>query len=212
MDQVKIGAFIQATRKELSLTQRALAERLDISDKTVSKWETGNGLPEVGLMLPLCRILGISVNELLSGERLDEKKYFENAEKNIMTLMQEKQDAKRKIALSVLVIAVTLLSGITIVLLAGIAELSVWVRCILIAIALIDVGGGIAAACILDRVAGVYECPACGERFVPDMKSYVFGPHTFTKRWLKCPKCGEKRFCRKRFANTDESKDSKQTD
>ena len=71
MDQLKIGRFIQTVRKELKFTQREVAERLHISDKTVSKWETGNGLPEVSLMLPLCGMLGISVHELLSGERLD---------------------------------------------------------------------------------------------------------------------------------------------
>lgn len=62
MEQVKIGKFIQEMRKEQSLTQRELAEKLNISDKTVSKWETGNGLPEVALMLPLCELLHISVN------------------------------------------------------------------------------------------------------------------------------------------------------
>ncbi len=72
MDQIKTGQFIKTIRKEKNLTQREVAERLSISEKTVSKWETGNGLPEVGLMLPLCELLGISVNELLSGERLDE--------------------------------------------------------------------------------------------------------------------------------------------
>ena len=76
MDQVKIGQFIKAVRKEKSLTQREVAEKLNISEKTVSKWETGNGLPEVSLMLPLCELLEISVNELLSGERLDEKRYI----------------------------------------------------------------------------------------------------------------------------------------
>ena len=72
MDQVKIGQFIKTMRKEKNFTQREVAERLNISEKTVSKWETGNGLPDINLMLPLCKLLEISVNELLSGERLDE--------------------------------------------------------------------------------------------------------------------------------------------
>ena len=99
MDQVKIGQFIKAMRKEKNLTQREVAEKLNISEKTVSKWETGNGLPEVGLMLPLCKLLEISVNELLSGARLDEKLYFEKAEQNIMSLIQERQRQKRKLLL-----------------------------------------------------------------------------------------------------------------
>ena len=71
MDQAKTGRFIAARRKELGLTQRQLAEQLSISDKTVSKWECGGGLPEVGLMLPLCGALGVTVNELLAGRRVE---------------------------------------------------------------------------------------------------------------------------------------------
>ena len=95
MDQIKIGQFIKSIRKEKNLTQREVAEKLGISEKTVSKWETGNGLPEVSLMLPLCELLEISVNELLSGDRLDEKQYFEKAEQNIMSLIEEKAEAKK---------------------------------------------------------------------------------------------------------------------
>ena len=75
MDTIKIGRFIKSLRKENSLTQREVAERLNVSEKTVSKWETGNGMPEVSIMLPLCKLFGISINEILSGERLDEKRY-----------------------------------------------------------------------------------------------------------------------------------------
>ena len=69
MNQIQIGKFIAATRKENGLTQRQLAQRLSISDKTVSKWECGKGLPEVSLLLPLCGQLHITVNDLLSGRR-----------------------------------------------------------------------------------------------------------------------------------------------
>lgn len=85
MEQVKIGKFIHEMRKEQSLTQRELAEKLNISDKTVSKWETGNGLPEVALMLPLCELLHISVNELLSGQRLDENNTLKKQKKTLWT-------------------------------------------------------------------------------------------------------------------------------
>ena len=86
MEQIKIGKFLKAIRTEKKLTQRQVAERLGISEKTVSKWETGSGLPEVSLMLPLCDLLGIGVNELLSGERLDDTRYAQRAEQNIMAL------------------------------------------------------------------------------------------------------------------------------
>ena len=89
MDQVKIGKFISQMRKEKGLTQKQLGEELLISDKTVSKWETGKGMPEVSLMLPLCEKLGINVNELLTGERIPEEDYKKKAEENIMNIMRE---------------------------------------------------------------------------------------------------------------------------
>ncbi len=71
MDQKKTGQFIAALRRNRNMTQGQLAEKLDISEKTISKWECGNGLPEVTYMETLCEILGITVNELLMGERID---------------------------------------------------------------------------------------------------------------------------------------------
>ena len=206
MDQVKTGQFIKTMRKEKNFTQREIAERLNISEKTVSKWETGNGLPEVSLMLPLCELLEISVNELLSGERLDEKRYFEKAEQNIMSLIEEKAEAKKKLIIAVIVVVITLLAGLTIVLLAGLLEMKTWLRVLLNVIAFVVIGTGIGIACVLDRDAGVYECKHCGERFMPTMKSYLFAPHTPTTRKLKCPKCGKKSYCRKRLSKSEEDK------
>ena len=92
MDQIKIGKFISETRKTLGITQRQLADALYISDKTVSKWECGKGLPEVSLMLPLCEELHITVNELLTGEKIEETEYKKKAEENMMNLVQENQE------------------------------------------------------------------------------------------------------------------------
>ena len=203
MDQVKTGRFIKALRKEKNLTQREIAESLNISEKTVSKWETGNGLPEVSLMLPLCQLLEISVNELLSGERLDEKRYFEKAEQNIMSLMEEKAEAKKKLIIAVIIVAITLLSGLTVILLSALLEMALWLRIVLAVIGVVVIGTGIGLACVLDRDAGVYECMHCGERFVPTMKAYLFAPHMPTSRKLKCPKCGKKSYCIKRLSKSE---------
>ena len=203
MDQVKTGKFIQKMRKEQQLTQRQIADKLNISDKTVSKWETGNGLPEVGLMLPLCSLLHINVNELLSGERLDEQKYQEKAEMNIMDLLKEKAEAKRKIVILIVQCIMTLLSGITLIMTASFLEMQVWVRIVLVVIAAAVMVSGIIVACVMEREAGVYECPCCGERFVPTMKEFVSGLHTFTKRKLKCPKCGKVSYCKKKLSKMD---------
>lgn len=203
MDQVKTGKFIKANRKEKNLTQREVAEKLSISEKTVSKWETGNGLPEVSLMLPLCELLGISVNELLSGERLDEKQYYNKAEENIMDLLKEKAEAKKKIIMGVIIILVTLLASTTLIVLSAALQMELWLRILLCAIAAVIIGFGIGLACVLDRDAGIYECPHCGEKFVPTMKAYVLGVHTLTKRRLKCPKCGKRSYCKKRLSKSE---------
>ena len=200
MDQVKIGQFIKSIRKEKNLTQREVAERLNISEKTVSKWETGNGLPEVSLMLPLCGLFEISVNELLSGERLDDKKYFEKAEKNIMSLIEEKAEAKKKIIIAVIVALVNLVAGLTLIIISDLFEMELWLRIVLIVVACVIIITGIGIACVLEKDAGVYECRHCGERFVPTMGAYLWGVHTITTRRLKCPKCGKKSYCKKRLS------------
>ena len=201
MDQIKIGKFIAAKRLERDLTQRQLASLLNISDKTVSKWETGNGLPEVSLMLPLCDALGISVNELLSGERLSDLSYKEKAEQNILTLIREKEENKKNILLSVAVGFITILATVTLVMVAGLAELSAGLRLLLIGIAAVIMLSGIAVAAALDLRAGTYECRRCGARFVPSSGAYVAGAHSLTTRYLKCPVCGEKSFCRRRLTH-----------
>ena len=95
MDLVKIGKFIAECRKEKELTQSQLAEELNITDKAVSKWETGKGMPDVSIMMELCDILGINVNELLSGEKLSEEKYKEKANENIVSMIKIADENKK---------------------------------------------------------------------------------------------------------------------
>ena len=199
MDQRKTGKFIAQCRKDKGLTQRQLAEAIDVSDKTVSKWECGNGLPEVSLMLPLCEILEISVNELLCGERIQASEYKNKAEVTVMELMQEKQENKKKIILSIIVCAMMLVSVVTMGLVAGLCEIEVGWRIALIVIAVAEIIVGVAVGCILDRSAGYYECPHCKTRFTPTMSAYVMGIHGFTWRRLKCPNCGKISICKKKL-------------
>ena len=196
MDQIKIGKFIALERKSKNYTQRELADKLGISDKTISKWERGNGFPEVSLLLPLCNELDITVNELLSGERLQEMDYKKKAEENMVNLVKEAQESKKKMVMSMLVAFLAIIAAVPLVVVAGMFEMQVWFRVLLIGIGIAVMVTGIAIACILDRDAGAFECPKCKERFVPDMKSYVMGPHTPTKRKLTCPKCGCTKYCK----------------
>ena len=196
MDQIKIGKFIAEERKAKKYTQRELADKLSISDKTISKWERGNGFPEVSLLLPLCNELEITVNELLSGERLQAMDYKKKAEENMVNLVKEAQESKKKIIMSAMVSVLVIVAAVPLFVVAGMFEMQVWTRVLLMGIGFVIMVMGIAIACVLDREAGAFECPECKERFVPDMKSYVMGPHTITKRKLTCPKCGCRKYCK----------------
>lgn len=95
MDAIKTGKFISEIRKELNMTQKQLADELGISDKTISKWECGKGMPDIEMIGPLCQCLHINVNELISGERLSEKNYSDYAEGNMISLMKESKEAQK---------------------------------------------------------------------------------------------------------------------
>lgn len=110
--------------------------------------------------------------------------------------MRQAQENRKKLLLSVAVAALTILAAVPLVVVAGAAALAAWQRCLLIAVGLVVAAGGIAIACVLDREAGAFECPACHARFVPELRAYIMAPHTFRKRKLRCPQCGAVRYCR----------------
>ena len=96
LNQIKIGKFIAERRKEKGLTQRQLAEQVGVSDKTVSKWETGRSMPDNSVIMDVCLILGISVNELLVGEQIPEESYIDKAEENMIELVKESEKQRQK--------------------------------------------------------------------------------------------------------------------
>ena len=199
MNQIQIGRFIAASRKAQGLTQRQLADKLGISDKTVSKWERGKALPEVGLMLPLCASLDITVNDLLSGERVSDANYQKKAEKNMMDLMKENEENKRWMLLSVICAVITVIAVCALVVIASLLEMPVIVRVALLIFAAAVAATGIGAAAVLDVKAGYYQCPHCHAVFVPTMAQYVKGLHTLSRRRLTCPDCGRTSMCRHRI-------------
>lgn len=199
MDQSKTGKFIAQERRAQNLTQRQLADKLAISDKTVSKWECGKGLPEVSLMLPLCEILQITVNDLLSGEKVAEGDYQKKAEENMMDLIRENAENKERMTLSIICGVITIIAVCALVMLASYLELPAAVRILLLVCAVLTAIAGIGAAARLEVKAGYYECPHCGTLFVPTMSDYVKGWHTLTRRRLTCPTCGKTSMCRHRI-------------
>lgn len=198
MEPTRIGRFIAERRKALGLTQRQLAEQLSVSDKAVSKWETGRGLPDVLLMPPLCAVLGITVNDLLSGERVGEGDYRKKAEENMMELMRENAENRQRLLQSIACGGVTVVAVCALVALAAFLPLPAFARVALLLLAMATAVVGIWAAATLDARAGWFECPHCKELFAPAMADYVKGLHTFTRRRLTCPHCGQTGMCRHR--------------
>lgn len=199
MDQIKIGRFIAETRKSKNLTQKQLAEKLSISDKTVSKWECGKGLPDVTIMLDLCEELQITVNDLLTGERVSKIDYQKKAEENMMNLMKENQENKKRMILSVICAVITIIATCSLVVIAAYIEMPVIARVAVIILALVTGVFGIEAAAVLEVKAGYYECPHCKALFVPTMGEYVKGYHTITRRRLTCHECGKTSMCKHRI-------------
>lgn len=199
MDQIKIGKFIAQMRKDQGLTQRQLAELLSISDKTVSKWECGKGLPEASLMLPLCEALHMTVNDLLTGEKVSPSEYQKNAEENMMGLLKENEENKKRMALSVICGVITIIAVCALVVIAAFLPLPTPARIALLILAMATAVAGIWAAAMLEVKAGYYECPHCKALFVPTMGQYVKGYHTLTRRRLTCPECGKTGMCRHRI-------------
>lgn len=199
MDQIKIGRFIAEERKAKKYTQRDLADKLCISDKTISKWERGNGFPEASLLLPLCNELEITVNELLSGERLGDADYKKKAEENMMNLIEENKENKKRMVLSMVCGVITIIAVCSLVVIASYIEMPVVARILVIVLALATAVVGIGGAAVLDVKAGYYECPHCKALFVPTMGEYVKGYHTLTKRRLTCHECGKTSMCKHRI-------------
>ena len=151
-------------------------------------------------MPPLCAALGITVNDLLSGERVGEGDYRKKAEENMMELMRENAENRQRLLQSIACGGVTVVAVCALVALAAFLPLPAFARVALLLLAMATGVAGIWAAATLDARAGWFECPHCKELFVPPMADYVKGCHTFTKRRLTCPRCGQTAMCRHRVA------------
>lgn len=199
MDQLKIGQFIAARRKDAGLTQAQLAERLSITDRAVSKWETGRALPDSAIMLDLCQILKISVNDLLSGEVVTMENYNEELEKNLMeALRQKEQSDKHLLALEWVVGIFSMIILFVPIFLAAFLPLEDWLRVVLLFSGFIPAIVGFSFALRIEQVAGYYECAHCKHRYVPDYKTVCRSAHMGRTRYMKCPRCHKKSWQKKK--------------
>lgn len=199
MDQLKIGKFIASCRKENNLTQMQLADKLGITDRAVSKWETGKAMPDSSIMLLLCDILGISVNDLLNGEVVGMENYNKEMENKLLEMVKEKEQKDKQLLtlewvigiLSCLVLFIPIMIGS----LAPIEQ--EWVRIIIAFSGFLPCFAGFFFALKIEQVAGYYECRECGHRYVPTFKAVNLAPHMGRTRKMKCPECGKKSWQKK---------------
>ena len=204
MDQIKIGKFIASCRKQQGMTQAALAEKLGISDRAVSKWETGRSLPDSGIMLELCDLLKINVNELLSGEKIMAESYDKRAEENLLAMKRQIEEKNRQMLRTEYWIALpAVLAGLVMVFVASFVAMPTWLRIALIAFALVLIFTVAFIAVGIEQKAGYYECRNCGHRYVPTYWQTNLAQHAGRTRYMKCPKCGKRSWQRKVLAKED---------
>ncbi len=192
MNLKETGAFIAKCRKEKGLTQEKLAEKLFVSEKAVSKWECGKGFPDTSLIIPLCDILGITANELLSGKKLTAEDYKQNAENNLVALkdLQEKS-AKHLLALEWVIGGMaTIFYMLSIFSAACFVENLAW-RIVLICLGFVALFIAVGFCLHIERNVGFYECTHCHHKYIPTYKAVIWSMHRGRTRYMKCPKCGK---------------------
>lgn len=190
MDQIRIGKFISACRKEQGLTQAQLGERLGITDRAVSKWETGKSMPDSSIMLELCGILDITVNELLTGERIQMEDYSKRAEENLVELKKYEEQARLLLQLEWVIGYVCTAAFLILLFTACYLVKEVIWQAVLIALAIVIFGIGMWYAMKLERNVGYYACEKCGHKYVPGMNMFWWSMHFGRTRYMKCPECG----------------------
>ena len=198
MDQIKIGKFIAEKRKEKGLTQSVLAEKLNITDRAISKWENGNCMPDVGIIPELCNILSISINDLFSGEVVDMKENEKKLEENLLEVARLKEEKdKQLLSLEIVISIISVVSFLLLLFIATYLEMELWIKITIIVIASIILALGVGHALKIEQIAGYYECKSCGHKYVPTYKSVFWAPHINRTRYMKCPKCHQKTWQKK---------------
>lgn len=198
MDQIKIGKFIADCRKNVNLTQMQLAEKLNITDRAVSKWECGKSLPDSSIMLELCEILKITVNDLLSGEEISMENNDQKNEQLLLDMAKELEKKSKTIWNAMWTIMTVSFIG----LIGGLAIIAFFMPegpWMLVAILTLCVIFLIPCfyALKLEVSVGAYKCKNCGHEIVPTYTQALNAMHMGTTRYLKCPKCNKRTWCKK---------------
>lgn len=199
MDLKKIGKFIAENRKKAGFSQESLAEELDISNRSVSKWERGICLPETTKMPELCRLFNITINDLFSGEIVDMKNNEKKLNENLLALAKEKEQKDKQL--------------LTLEWVLGFLGLAAFLAMVFMCIPIADSNTPLAVAMFIvgfiifmvaaffalkiEQIAGYYQCAKCGHKHVPTFGAVFLAMHMGRTRHLRCPKCGEKSWQKK---------------
>lgn len=198
MDQIKIGKFIQERRKEKKLTQSELAEKLDVTDRAVSKWENGNCIPDASNIQELCKILNITINDLFSGCVVDMRDNEKKLEENLLEMIKikEKRD-KELLILEIFIGVIVSIIMFLCIMITSFVQMKDWIRIVLIVFGIIPFAIGISYAIRIEQIAGYYECSNCNYKYIPTYKSVLFSMHINRTRKMKCPNCNKKSWHKK---------------
>ena len=206
MNQIKIGKFIKEKRKEKKITQNELAEKLNVTDRAISKWENGNCMPDSGIIPELCKILGITINDLFSGEVIDNKKYNENAEQNLLEITKQKElSDKRLLSIELLTGCLCLLTLLPLVIFASYVEMKESLRVTLILIGMAPLLIATPFMLKIEQIAGYYKCDKCNHKYIPSYFWVFVAMHFGRTRYLKCPKCNKYSWHKKVISKGDKN-------
>jgi len=190
MDQVKIGKFIAECRKKNNLTQMQLAEKLNITDRAISKWENGKAMPDSGIMLDLCNELKISVNELLSGEVIEMKEYDKKTEELLLEMQKQKEEAhKRLLTIEIVMGVVCIIPLLVAIVMVSTIPLEEWIQIVIVIASIIPLLIATPFALKIEQKAGYYECRKCHHKYVPTYPDVFWAMHINRTRYMKCPEC-----------------------
>ena len=192
MDQIKIGKFIAERRKKNNLTQMQLAEKLNITDRAISKWENGKAMPDSSIMLDLCNELKITVNELLSGEMIEMNNYDERVEKNLLDMVKQKEENDRRLLrMEILMGILCILPLIISIIIVTIVPMEEWLASVIVLTNLLPLLIATPFALKIEQTAGYYECSKCHHKYVPTYPSVFWAMHIARTRYMKCPECNK---------------------
>lgn len=193
MNYNKIGKFIETERKAKNLTQVKLAEKIYVSEKTISKWENGKGVPDTNSLIKLCEVFEVSLNELLNGERFSVENYKSKAEEKLLQYQTDAQETTKRLLRAEMVLGFSSVFSFIIILfgcLYLIYELQIYVLpVILLTLNLVVFILTLSFCLYIEQKAGFYYCEKCKHKYVPSYKKVYLAPHVCRTRYMKCPNC-----------------------